>query len=217
MTFHYDAAMWEPRFEAFLAPRLESADPAHDMEHVKRVVTNVRRLALAESASLEIVLPAAWLHDCVIVPKNSPRRASASREAADAAGAFLAEQAYPSEFLPAICHAIEAHSFSAGVAPASLEAQVVQDADRLDALGAIGIARCLMLGGSLGARLYHPAEPLPISRTPDDSRYVVDHFFTKLLRIEASMQTKSGRHEARSRTEHMMAFLDQLRGEITPA
>lgn len=207
-------AAWEARFEVFLKDRLESADPAHDLAHVKRVVANARRIAHVEGARLEIVLPAAWLHDCVVVPKNSPHRSGASREAADAATAYLTSIEYPAEILPAIGHAIEAHSFSAGTPPASLEARVVQDADRLDALGAVGVARCLMLGGSLRTPLYHPGEPLPETREPDDSKYVIDHFFTKLLRLQETMQTETGRHEALSRTAFLREFLDQLGSEI---
>src|SRR6185503_808605 len=125
---------------------------------------------------LEVVIPAAWLHDCVTVPKDSPQRSTASRLAAAAAGDFLHASGYPAEHIPAIQHAIEAHSCSAGIAPHTSEAMVVQDADRLDALGAIGIARILMLGGALGMPLYDPHEPFPETRPPDDRANVLDHF-----------------------------------------
>lgn len=204
---------WEARFQTFLLEHTTS-DAAHDLEHTRRVVANARRLALHEGADLAIVIPAAWLHDCVAVPKDSPLRSQASTLAAEAAGAFLRAAGYDPAAVPAIEHAIAAHSFSAGIAPQSLEAQVVQDADRLDALGAVGIARTLMLGAMLGRPLYDAAEPFPTRRPPDDARSSIDHFYTKLLRLAATMQTDSGRREAEARTVFMQAFLDQLAAEI---
>ena len=161
-----------------------------------------------------VVLPAAWLHDCVAVPKNSPLRSHASRLAAERANELLSEAGYPLEFLPAIHHCIEAHSFSAKIDCLTGEAKVVQDADRLEALGAIGIARCLMTGGSLGQRLYDPDEPLPINRPARDDLQSVDHFFAKLFRLPATMQTEAGRREALQRTQMMQLFLEQLCREI---
>ena len=204
---------WEPRFEQFLA-RGPASDAAHDLEHVRRVVASARTLARDEGADLAVVLPAAWLHDCVIVPKDSPLRATASALAAPAAVAFLHDAGYPASYLPAIRHAIEAHSFSAGIAPATIEAMVVQDADRLDALGAIGVARCLMLSASLGRRLYDPREPFPHARPPDDTANTIDHFYVKLLRLADQMNTAAGRAEAQRRTAFMREFLGQLRSEL---
>ncbi len=209
-----DLGGWERRFEVFLENCLEEADAAHDLAHVRRVVAAARQIAAEEDARLEVVVPAAWLHDCVTVPKDSPRRASASTEAAALAGSFLHDAGYPRALIPAILHAIEAHSFSARIPPESLEARVVQDADRLDALGAIGIARCLMVGGSLGLGLYDPAEPFPESRRPDDSAWVLDHFYVKLLKLPDTMQTEAGRAEARRRARFMENYLRRLRTEV---
>ena len=204
---------WEPLFAQFLS-EASAQDAAHDREHIRRVVSTARRLAAAEGADLAVVVPAAWLHDCVVVPKDSPQRSQASTLAARAAGDFLHGVGYPEVHLPAIEHAIAAHSFSAAIQPRTIEARVVQDADRLDAIGAIGVARCLMLGGALGRRLYDPAEPFPATREPDDLANTVDHFYLKLLRLADSMTTAAGRAEARRRTLFMQQFLDQLRSEI---
>jgi uncharacterized protein len=206
-------ADWENRLAKFVAAEA-AGDAAHDEGHVKRVVANARALAEIEGADPAIVLPAAWLHDCVSVPKDSPQRSSASRLAAERAGAFLRAEGYPAEHIAAIEHAIVAHSFSAGVPPETLEAKVVQDADRLDALGAIGIARTLMLGGANGAPLYEVSEPFPIHREADDRTSVIDHFFTKLLKLEETMQTAAGRKAAQQRAEFLKLFLVQLGGEI---
>ncbi|MBE7556146.1 MAG: HD domain-containing protein [Anaerolineales bacterium] len=205
---------WEARFESFLAQATGEHDVAHDLAHVRRVVANARRLAAAEGVDLMVVVPAAWLHDCVTVPKDSPLRPQASRLAAEAAGVFLREAGYPASAIPAIEHAIAAHSFTANLAPQTLEAWVVQDADRLEAIGAIGVARCLMLGGALGRPLYHPTEPFPLKRTPDERAYSLDHFYQKLLKLADEMKTVAGRAEAHQRTVFMQQFLDQLKREL---
>lgn len=189
-------------------------DVAHDLDHIKRVVANARFLAVAERARLEVVIPAAWLHDCVAVPKTSPDRPRASRLAADEAVRLLTSWGYPTDLLPAIAHTIHAHSFSADVAPESLEAQVLQDADRLDALGAVGLARCLMLGGALGRPLYVPEDPFCAVRPPDDLASSIDHFYTKLLHLADRFQTESGRAEGHRRTAILRRFLADLEHEI---
>jgi uncharacterized protein len=188
-------------------------DAAHDLEHIRRVVANARALAAAEGARLEVVVPAAWLHDCVTVPKDSPQRASASRLAAAQAMVWLGEWGWAAALLPDIAHAIEAHSFSAGITSHTLEAKVVQDADRLDALGAVGLARCLLLGGAMGRPLYAVDDPFCAHRAPDDRAACVDHFYTKLLRLEETMQTAGGRREARHRTAFLRQFLAELQRE----
>ena len=190
------------------------SDSAHDPSHIHRVVTNARRLTTAEGADWLVVMPAAWLHDCVIVPKSSPDRKQASIIAARQAVAWLEEHQWPHGRLDEIAHAIEAHSFSAAIAPRTLEAKVVQDADRLDALGAVGLARTLMLGGELRREFYAVLDPFCESRAPDDSVYTLDHLYAKLLTLEGTMQTSSGKAEARQRTEFLRGFLDQLRDEI---
>lgn len=204
---------WEAQCLSFLQQNAAS-DAAHDLEHTRRVVANAIALARTENAELAIVLPAAWLHDCVLIPKNAPERALASRLAAKAATSFLQRIGYPAQYLPEIAHAIEAHSFSANIPPRTRAAQVVQDADRLDALGAIGVARCLMLGGAMAKPLYHLEQPFPQTRPPDDSCYVIDHFPQKLLRLAETMTTAAGRQEAQRRTAFMHQFLAQLSSEI---
>ena len=206
-------ASWEQRFARFLEQQ-SNPDAAHDDAHVERVVANALFLAAEEKAQLEIVILAAWLHDCITMPKNAANRWLASRLAAERAGLFLQESAFPAEYIPAIVHAITAHSFSAQVEPEALEARVVQDADRLDAIGAIGIARCFVVGGALGTRLYDPVEPFPESRPADDGSNVIDHFYVKLLTLAGTMKTNAGRDEALRRTAFMQQFLDQLRQEI---
>lgn len=207
-----DERDWAQRFRNFLKEQGEG-DPAHELAHVQRVVRNARSLCEEEGADWSTVMPAAWLHDCVFVAKDSPRRSEASRLSADQALLRMREWGYPAKDWDAIHHAIVAHSFSAQVAPRTLEARVLQDADRIDALGAVGLSRCLMLGGHLGTELMSPEDPFCEQRTPDDSQFTIDHFYRKLLRLEETMQTSAGRQLARERTQVLHDFLQQLRLE----
>ena len=205
---------WEKLFQSFIHETLAEADAAHDIAHIQRVVANAKRLAQGEGANLTIVVPAAWLHDCVVVNKNSPDRKRASTMAAERAGEFLRTEGFPRAFIPPIEHAIAAHSYSANIAPETTEAKVVQDADRLDSIGAIGVARCLLTGVSFGAQLYHPADPWAENRNLDDKSYSVDHFPVKLFKLADMMQTSAGKKEAQRRTAFMQSWLDQLKSEI---
>jgi uncharacterized protein len=209
-----DWGEWEDQFAQFLDEET-GKDPAHDRGHVLRVVANAKVIAAIEGARLDIVIPAAWLHDCVIMPKNSEQRQTASIMAARRAAAFLKESKFSPEYIPAIEHAIAAHSFSANIEAETLEAKVVQDADRLDAIGAIGIARCFAVGGALGTQFYDLDEPFPGARQADDRAYVIDHFYVKLLQLIDQMGTNSGRQEAERRTTYMRQFLLQFGSELS--
>lgn len=212
-TLHDLEARWTSIFGSLLEAHAVT-DAAHDLEHIRRVVANARRLTAAENADWSVILPAAWLHDCVIIPKSSPDRKQASVLAAKQAVAWLTEHGWPYENLAEISHAIEAHSFSAGIVPLTLEAKVLQDADRLDALGAVGLARTLMLGGEMKRTFYQQKDPFCDHREPDDGIYTLDHFYRKLLTLEDTMQTPSGKTEAGKRTNFLRDFLDQMRDEI---
>ncbi len=206
-------AGWEARFKAWIAD-LPVADAAHDLAHVQRVVVNARRFAQAEGADLAVVIPAAWLHDCVAVCKGSDQRSLASRLSADKAIELLRDWGYPERYFDAIRHAIEAHSWSAGIAPRTLEAKVVQDADRIDSIGAIGVARAILVGGTLGRELYHPDDPLCEQRDADDKRYTLDHFYSKLLMLKDGFHTAAARAEAQKRHDFMQQYLDTLKAEV---
>ena len=198
---------------AFVA-RTAAADAAHDIQHIKRVLKNTLYLTDIEKVNSWITVPAACLHDCVAVAKDSALRSRGSRLAAEAATAFLSSTDFPDPLLDPVFHAIEAHSYSAGIEPRTPEARVVQDADRLDSLGAIGIARCLLVGGRLDRPLCDPQDPFCDERAPDDGRYTIDHFYAKLLKLPATMQTHAGRVEAERRAALMRRYLDDLRNEI---
>ncbi|CAH0535116.1 putative protein YedJ [Vibrio stylophorae] len=191
-------------------------DSAHDLNHVLRVVKTAKQLCQFESAEPRIVIPAAYLHDCFSFAKNHPKRATSSTIAADKAIEFLASIDYPKQYHDAIHHAIVAHSFSANITPKTIEAKILQDADRLDALGAIGIARCIQVGSVLNIAFYDAFDPSANHRPLDDSAYSVDHFYLKLFKLAQTMHTPSAKLEAEKRTAFMQNYLAQLYAEVSP-
>lgn len=206
----------ERRCKEFIKKELQKeSDSAHDLNHILRVVKNAKQILENETADAEIVIAGAWLHDCVILPKDHPDRKNASTLAAEKAGDFLSGIEFPMDKIEGVRHAVEAHSFSAGIPPQTTEANIVQDADRLDAIGAIGIARCLMIGGNLNRPLYSPEDPLSENREPDDSIWTVDHFYEKLFKLPGLMYTKSAKREAERRVQFMKKYLQELKGEIS--
>jgi uncharacterized protein len=220
MTQHLDSAdleAWRCRFEAFWAQAPSGdLDAAHDLHHLRRVWRSARHIAEAEGGvDLVVLLAAAYFHDLVNPPKDSPLRSQASALSAREARPLLAQMGFPRESLDAVAHAIEAHSFSAAVEPVTPEARVLQDADRLEALGAIGLARCYYTGGKLGSSLWHPEDPVGQGdRVRDDARYATDHFQLKLLQLPEKMRTREGRRMAGRRARVLRLFLKQLELEL---
>lgn len=215
-----DAAAWEAAIAAWLRANV-AEDPAHDVHHLMRVWRTARGLAVEEAQAptaarvdLLVVLGASLLHDVVNVPKDHPDRCRASRLSADHAETVLRALGFPQGLLPAVRHAIEAHSYSAGIAPLTIEAKLVQDADRLESLGAIGIARCFATSGLMKRALFHGDDPLAEGRPLDDLQYALDHFEAKLLRLPATMQTAAGRRRAQERADFLLTFRTQLLAEI---
>ncbi len=208
---------WESKFESKISEVATSDDPAHDILHFKRVVGLAKQLCAREKGNMAVVVPAAWLHDLVIVPKNSPLRNQASRLSSEKAVEFLKTIDYPAEFHDEIAHAIHGHSFSANVEVKTIEAKIVQDADRLDGLGAIGVARCFATAGLLKRPFYNAVDPFCDNRTPDDSEFTVDHFYKKLFKTAETLKTQSGKLEGRRRVEVMKTYLSALKAEISDA
>lgn len=211
-----DIEPWRARLDAYTAAAFAAeTDGSHDISHVRRVWRNCRIIAAdAVGADGLTLVAAAHLHDLVNVPKNAPDRCLASKRSAEAAAAYLAATDFPRARIDAVAHAIEAHSFSAGVPPETLEARILQDADRIDSLGALGVARTFYVAGMMGSRLFDEADPWGAARTLDDKRFALDHFEIKLFRLVDTMQTDAGRRLAEARTQVMGAFVDGLRAEI---
>ncbi|MBT8173824.1 MAG: HD domain-containing protein [Nitrosopumilus sp.] len=189
-------------------------DPAHDFEHIMRVYKNAKKICKKERANEKLVLSAALLHDLVSYPKSDKRSKLSSIESAKKSQSILKKYNFSHEEIMIISDAIRDHSFSQKKIPNTIEGKILQDADRLDALGAIGIARVFATSGSLKRPFYDIDDPFCKKRNPDDKIWAVDHFYKKLLTLESLMNTKSGKAEAKKRTEILKEFLKQLKDEI---
>jgi len=194
---------------------LEGQDPAHDFQHVMRVYKNAKLIGTQEGAIMRILLPAVLLHDIVVYPKGSDNSVMSSDDSADLAEKILQTLRYSQHEINGISYCIRAHSFSKRLIPASLEGRILQDADRLDALGAIGIARTFSVGGSEKRTFYNAGDPFCRSgRRPDDKQWTLDHFHTKLLQLKDLMHTRTAKRIAQQRTRFVMLFIRQLQKEI---
>ena len=189
-------------------------DPAHDFEHIIRVYKNAKKLCKKEKANEKLVLSAALLHDIVSYPKSDKRSKLSSIQSAKKSEQILKKYDFSKEEITIISDAIRDHSFSQNKIPSTIEGKILQDSDRLDAVGAIGIARVFATGGSLKRPFYNIDDPFCKSRIPDDKTWTVDHFYQKLLKLESLMNTKSGKEEAKKRTLVLKEFLKQLKQEI---
>lgn len=190
-------------------------DAAHDVAHTDRVWANAQVIAAGEMpCDMTVLLAACYFHDLVTLPKDSSDRALASAMSAGATKPVLLELGLTYDQITKACHAITAHSFSANIVPTTAEAKILQDADRIEALGAIGIARCFATTGVMGGGLFHGLDPFGKGRDLDDKAYAVDHFKLKLLLLPDTMQTASGRALAKTRADVLRGFLDQLAIEL---
>lgn len=197
-------------------------DGSHDFGHLLRVLRNAEAICGGEREAgrdpdWPVVAAAALMHDIINLPKDDPRRAEASSLSADeAVNYFRGRSVFDGEQLDVLADAIRTHSFSAGLEPNHLESEIIRDADRLEALGAFGLARCFQVSGMLDRAIVDMADPWAESRELDDYEYAVDHFFTKLLGLEASFATATGKAMAKQRTQFIRTFADQLGREIDP-
>jgi len=192
-----------------------ATDAAHDLAHLDRVWANCLDIAKHEAApNMRVLLGATYLHDLVNLAKNDPQRDQASQLAAKDAAPILGRLGYSDSETDAARHAIQSHSFSAGIEPKSAEARILQDADRLDAIGAIGIARTFAVAGALKLALYDPQDPFAERRPLNDRLWALDHWPVKLFRLPQTMKTKTGRDIARARVAEMRRFAESLAVEI---
>lgn len=204
---------WHPRLVALASAALAD-DGAHDTNHLHRVWRNATLLMDDHpEADALVVLAACYLHDLVNLPKNHPERHLASRQSAQLARRQLAELDFPAERLADVAHAIETHSFSAAIRPETIEAKIVQDADRLDALGAVGLARMFYTAGRMGSALAHADDPMALQRDLDDRTYSLDHIDVKLATLPGMMQTAAGRRLGQARLNELIAFRDSFIAE----
>lgn len=192
------------------------ADSVHDFDHILRVLRLAERIGQAEGAELSVVRTAALLHDW-------GRAEAVARNLDHAAVAAARAEAYlrgeDPAWVAAVVHAIAAHRFRTDPPPASLEARVLFDADKLDAIGAIGIARAFAYGGAHNQRLWAPLDSIDLARWEaegDDPllHTPVHEFVVKLSRLKERLYTPTGRAIAEERHRYMEAFYRRLDAEV---
>lgn len=208
------------RLWGLVRPHVSATDIAHDADHVLRVYRWATRLAPEAGADQELAGAAALVHDLEPVPKESPDRALGGERAAVAALPMLERAGFSAAEIAEIQAAVRTSSWSRGLAPAGPTGAVLQDADRLDAIGAIGVARVFataqgMVDRGADGRLWDPDDPFAATGRPlDDRRQALDHFARKLNRLAAGMHTSTARAEAGLRHEAMLRYLDALAREL---
>ena len=196
----------------------EGADSVHDFDHICRVLRLAERIGKAEEADLSILRPAVLLHDW---GRADPHRASADHaaEAADRSRAFFEARGGDEAWIEAVTHAIAAHRFRSGPEPRTLEAEVLFDADKLDAIGAVGIARAFAYGGAHQQRIWAPRDEVDLARWEAEGdnpsgHTAVHEFVVKLSRIKERLYTETGRALAEDRHRYMEDFFRRLDAEV---
>jgi PAS domain S-box-containing protein len=209
-----DPQLWT-RLAEHAEARAKGAEPAHDFFHVTRVVTNALTIARAERADEAICAVAALLHELYTLPKSHPESSSAGDVCAEHARELLVAEQLPAAMIEPVCAAIRDHSFSKGVVPDALESKVLQDADRLDALGAIGLARMWATCADMKRPFYSPDDPFCTTRRPDDKSWGLDHVYKKLLVVPERLHLVTSKILAQDRVTFIRTFVGQLDSEIT--
>lgn len=213
--FPRHAALWE-----LARPPLAGRDLAHDPDHALRVHSWAVRLAPEADADPDLAGAAALVHDLDATPKNDPARPLGGERSAALAAGPLAAAGYDARETAVIVAAVATSSWSRGLAPANAEGRALQEADRLDAIGAVGVARCFACHGAMaheGARLLDPDDPRGAARALDDGRIALDHFFAKLLLIAPTLTLPSARREGRRRHAALELFVRELAREAAAA
>ena len=190
--------------------KLATNDPAHDFEHVMRVYRNAERICKNENGNKKLILSAVLLHDIMKI-KN---RKDSALKSANLSKKILKENYFLDDEITIISDAIKEHSFSKGKIPSTIEGKILQDADRLDAIGAIGLARVFSFSGSNNRSFYDPKDPFSKNRNLNDNKWALDHFYEKLLFVEGKMNTKTGKLLAKKRTKILKDFLKEIKNEI---
>jgi uncharacterized protein len=192
----------------------KTTDPAHDWAHVGRVAATAKKLCEGANVNPEVVLAGVYCHDLINLPKDHPDRKNASTLSAQEAGPLLRDAGFTHEEIETIKICIIQHSFSKGDKPSIPESAIVQDADRLDALGAIGILRCAAVNTQMKSAFYDALDPLAQNRELDDEKFMLDHYYVKLFSLPEKMNTPQGKSLAYKRVNFMKSFLEELMVEI---
>ncbi|OOQ59099.1 HD domain-containing protein [Mucilaginibacter pedocola] len=202
---------------AFVQQTLKDAEGGHDWWHIQRVHTNARRIAETETCNHLIVELAALLHDIA----DSKFHGGDEEIGPKTAGDFLNSIQVDADVVEHVQQIIRHMSFKASFGEVTFhspELAVVQDADRLDAIGAIGIARAFTYGGFKNREIYNPEIKPNLNMTKEEYKNTVaptiNHFYEKLLLLKDKMNTRTGKYMAQQRHDFMLVYLEQFYSEV---
>ena len=200
----------------FTESNCKKHDISHDIDHIRRVAKNALEIHKNEGGDIEIILTAAYLHDLVIYPKDDPRNKNATDDSAKMAEKFLNRlPGYPKNKIPAVVKCIKECSFSKNITPETLEGMIVRDADMLESVGVIAIARTFASSGVMGKKLFNHIDPFCENRKPEPYQYALDLFPSRLFLVEEKMFTKTGKQIAKQRADFLRRFWEQAKKELT--
>jgi uncharacterized protein len=195
--------------------RISCGDTSHDFEHALRVLSNAERISLKEGGDLDIIVPSALFHDLIVYQKDNPDKYKSQEESAELAEKILlALTDFPSSKIAMIKTCILECSFSRGIIPDSIESKILQDADGLEATGAISIMRTYSSTGQMKHPFYNSEDPFCENRTPDAHTYALDLFYERLLKVTMRMHTKTAKDISIRRTDFLFKFLDEFKLEL---
>jgi len=195
--------------------RISDTDVSHDFEHALRVLSNAERIAKEENGDFDIIVPAALFHDLIVYPKNHPDKHKSQEESAEAAEKILSFfDNFPKEKIEKIKICILECSFSKDIIPELLESKILQDADGLEATGAISIMRTYSSTGQMKRPFYNSEDPFCENRKPNDLKFALDLFYERLLKVTDRMHTKTARKIAKRRTDFLITFLKEFKLEL---
>lgn len=198
--------------------KISDVDVSHDIEHALRVLTNAERIAKKEKGDLDIIIPAALFHVLVVYPKDHPKKGQSQEKSAIAAEKILLKiKTFPKRKIKKVMECIRECSFSKGIIPQTIESKIVQDADGLEATGAISIMRTFSSTGQMKKSFYHSQDPFyKTNRKLDGINFALDLFYERLLKVTERMHTSEAKRIAKRRTNFLKKFLRELEMELVP-
>lgn len=195
--------------------KIPDIDVSHDFEHALRVLSNAERIAKEEGGDFDIIIPAALFHDLIVYPKNHPDKHKSQEKSAESAGTILNFLGnFPKAKIEKVKTCIIECSFSKGIVPQLLESKILQDADKLEATGAISIMRTYSSTGQMKRPFYNSEDPFCENREPNASHFALDLFYERLLKVTDRMHTKTARKIAKRRTDFLKEFLNEFKLEL---
>ena len=200
-----------------MVSKMPENDPSHDVEHIKRVLAAAKLIQKAEGGDLEILIPAVLFHDIITYPKNHERSKFSTDESAKVIWHILENYkgySYPKKKALAVMDCILQCSWSKGLPATTLESKILQDADRLEAVGAIAIMRTFTSGGQMNRPLYNPRDPFCKKEIPEGVSASLDLFYQRLLKVFPTLHTATAQRIAKRRVMLLDLFLWEFEQEL---